>query len=357
MRNVSDREWKTFTIQDLFVTDITNRGEVQVPTGAYVEKKYLENGTLPRVTVTSLNNGIDGFYSSNHSNYRVFKNFISVSFLGTIFYQQGEASLDMKVHCLKLKDRELNWYLSAFLISEIRNSIADSSYGNQLSSTDLPRKKILLPVDKKGLPDYAFMEDFIKEREAKKRSEYLQYAKAQLDKLGGVRHSLSLPSYQWKSFFITDIFPSEIQRGKRLIHENQIPGLMPYVSSTALNNGVDCFIGNDVKIRSFSDCISLANSGSVGSCFYEPFEFVASDHVTHLKREGLSPWSYLFIATMLRRLSEKYNYNREISDNRIAREKVLLPVKISGEPDYEYMERYMKNIMIGKYTTYIDYVS
>ena len=168
---------------------------------------------------------------------------------------------------------------------------------------------------------------------------------------------MPLPSCQWKSFFITDIFPSKIQRGKRLIHENQIPGLIPYVSSTALNNGVDCFIGNDVKIRFFSDCISLANSGSVGSCFYEPFTFIASDHVTHLKREGLSSWSYLFITTMLRRLSEKYNFNREISDYRIAREKVLLPVNVNGEPDFEYMEQYMKNIMIEKYSTYINYVS
>ena len=37
--------------------------------------------------------------------------FISVSFLGTVFYHPYKASLDMKVHSLKLKSKELNEYI------------------------------------------------------------------------------------------------------------------------------------------------------------------------------------------------------------------------------------------------------
>lgn len=181
----------------------------------------------------------------------------------------------------------------------------------------------------------------------------LNIATGKLWKLWGVNPSYSTTKY--KEFFIKDVFPI-IQRGKRLTRENQIDGSVPYVSSSALNNGVDNFIGNASGVRKFSNCLSLANSGSVGSCFYEPFEFVASDHVTHLKNAEFSVYQYLFMATMLNRLSEKYNFNREINDPRISREKILLPIDEQGNPDFEYMDAFAKKLMLQKYQQYIDYV-
>lgn len=134
-------------------------------------------------------------------------------------------------------------------------------------------------------------------------------------------------------------------------------GSIPYVSSSALNNGVDNFVSNDKGVRKFSDCLSLANSGSVGSTFYEPFEFVASDHVTHLKNEEFNKYHYLFLATMTSRLSQKYNFNREINDKRISREIILLPLNDEGVPDYEYMEQYSKNLLYKKLQSYINFVT
>lgn len=345
--------WKEFEIQNVFITEAKSK-KSQVPTGAYIHKENLLNGTTPRITVTSQNNGIDGYYISSDKNYRVFSNFISVSFLGTIFYHPYEASLDMKVHCLKLKDRELNFHISMFLISEIKKSIENASYGNQLSSTDLPHKKIMLPINEFGKPDYEFMEQYIKEREAIKRKEYLKYCSTQLKKIENCAKSIEIKSVAWAEFFLKDIFPC-VQRGKRLTREKQTEGNTPYVSSSALNNGVDNFIGNTSGVRKFKNCLSLANSGSVGSCFYEPFEFVASDHITHLKKEALSPYQYLFISTMLNRLSEKYNFNREINDTRISREKILLPIDENGKPNYTLMEQYAKHIVFKKYDSYIEY--
>ncbi|MFR2597866.1 MAG: restriction endonuclease subunit S [Ruminococcus sp.] len=102
--------------------------------------------------------------------------------------------------------------------------------------------------------------------------------------------------------------------------------------------------------------MSLANSGSVGSSFYEPFEFVASDHITHLKNKGFNKYHYLFLATMTSRLSQKYNFNREINDKRIAREIIFLPITDNGTPDYTYMEKYSKNLLREKIQRYIKYI-
>lgn len=146
----------------------------------------------------------------------------------------------------------------------------------------------------------------------KKVSTYIKYSKKVKDKLKYKKVEL-LEEKQWKEFYLTEVF-NDIQRGKRLTKHNQRAGDIPYVSSTAMNNGVDNFISNTEKVRQFSNCLSIANSGSVGSSFYHPYKFVASDHITHLKNEDMNMFVYLFLATMINRLKEKYNFNREIND-------------------------------------------
>lgn len=155
---------------------------------------------------------------------------------------------------------------------------------------------------------------------------------------------------RWKEFYFTDVF-TKIQRGKRLTKANQSDGDIPYVSSTASNNGVDGFIGNNGGVRIFENCLTLANSGSVGSSFFHLYKFVASDHVTKLERKGLDKYAYLFLIPMVNRLSEKYSFNREINDNRIKREKLLLPVTEDGQIDFEFMSAFMQKLERDMLTT------
>lgn len=107
---------------------------------------------------------------------------------------------------------------------------------------------------------------------------------------------------------------------------------------------MDGFVGNESGVRKFSNCLTVANSGSVGSAFFHQYEFVASDHVTQLKREGLDKYAYLFMLPLINRLSEKYSFNREINDNRIKREKLILPATQTGEIDFAFMSSFMKEI-------------
>ncbi len=44
------------------------------------------------------------------------------------------------------------------------------------------------------------------------------------------------------------------------------------------------------------------------------------------------------------KIGEKYSFNREINDARIQREKIKLPVGINGQPDFDFMEQYMKRM-------------
>ena len=169
-----------------------------------------------------------------------------------------------------------------------------------------------------------------------------------------VMMSNKLENKEWREFFISEIF-TRIQRGKRLIKGNQQSGRTPYVSSTSVNNGVDNFICNSKGVRTFENCLTLANSGSVGSTFFHHYTFVASDHVTALILKKPKKHIYLFLSGIIGRLEEKYSFNREINDKRIQREKILLPVSSDGSPDWQFMEDFMRQIEQRKISAVLNY--
>jgi hypothetical protein len=167
MSKIDTTYWKEFIVSKYFITEKDGK---QVPTGANIPKLELkENGKTPRITVTAINNGVFGYFDyigDKPCNYRVFRNFVSVSFLGTVFYQKEEASLDMKVHCIKPLNHQLNTYTGMFLVSAIRASLKNYKYSDQLSSTVLPKLKILLPATPAGEPDWRYMEMYMRGVEA-----------------------------------------------------------------------------------------------------------------------------------------------------------------------------------------------
>ncbi len=357
--NLEDRKWKEFKFTDIF----------NIKCGFYNKKPNSEkNGKIPFIGATEYNNGITEFYSyenilntsktgkePNESIERkIFPgNCLCVTNNGSVgfaYYQKIPFTCTHDVNPLYLKDYKLNKYIAMFLIATIEKQRVCFMYARKWRPCRMVKSKLLLPLNSKAEPDYKFMEEYIKEREAKFKNQYKEHIKNNVNDFKEIELNK-----EWKEFFISEIF-EKIQRGKRLIKEHQKEGKLPYVSSTASNNGVDNFIGNEIGVRKYDNCLSLANSGSVGACFYEPYEFIASDHVTHLKG-NYSKYAYLFMSCMLNRLSEKYNFNREINDTRIKREKIFLPVNSKTEPDYEFMHNYMLYLEQKKILEYLEYIN
>lgn len=347
--NLTDRKWGIFLIGDLFC--------VKRPPAR--NKDNYEIGSVPFVASGSVNNGVMKCCKPLENEKLDKAGCITVSPVdGSAFYQPypflGRGGAGSSI--LMLYTDNINLYSGQFIAKMISNTCACKyTYGHMGNKDGIKRERILLPIDDDNKPDYQFMEDYVNELMSKKREQYLDYCKEQLKIFGGGYNLIPLADKQWKAFFIVDIF-DVVQRGKRLKTADHLAGEIPYVSSSSLNNGVDNFVSNDNGVRRFSNCLSLANSGSVGSSFYEPFEFVASDHITHLKNKGFNKYHYLFLATMTSRLSQKYNFNREINDKRIAREIIFLPITDNGTPDYTYMEKYSKNLLREKIQRYIKYV-
>lgn len=149
-------------IKDFRVGELFN-----VTTGSLLKAEDMRDGNIPRISVRSDNNGILGYYDTKENqSARHAENFISVNFFGNAFYHPYEASLEMKVHCLKLKDRELTEQLGLYLTAALNKVFAQQgySYGEQLSSSDLKNQdlRISLPVTTVIMPDWAMLETLLK---------------------------------------------------------------------------------------------------------------------------------------------------------------------------------------------------
>ena len=237
----------------------------------------------------------------------------------------------------------------------IQQTCSKYTYGHMGNKDGIKRERIMLPVTDSGEPDYAYMTEYARQKRDAMLGKYRAYVEERIAELGEVAEIPALNEKEWAHFKMPQIFRL-IQRGKRLKNADHVFGAVPYVSSTANNNGVDDYIEATPRTRVFGDCISLANSGSVGTAFYEPFDFVASDHVTALKTEGLSKYCYLFMTAVIEKQGSNFNFNREINDVRIKNMQIMLPIADSGEPDYAYMEQYAKNMMLRKYEQYLAFL-
>lgn len=332
MNKLLSIRWKPFVISDIFT----------ISPGKRLTKAVMKVGKRPFIGATDSNNGITAWV--DNTNESLDKLVLGVNYNGSVvetFFHPYECIFSDDVKRLHLKNGITSYHVMLFLKTMIIQQKVKFEYGYKFNEKRMKRQKILLPVTDEDSPDWQFMEEYMRRKEIlllKPTIEKLCKLLIHRENLGG-----KLCHSQWKPFSFTEVF-TKIQRGKRLKKADHTEGTVPYVSSTALNNGVDGFIGNEDSIRKFEDCITIANSGSVGSAFFHQYEFVASDHVTQLKRKGLDKYAYLFMLPIINRLSEKYCFNREINDKRIKREKILLPVNNKGKIDFEFMSSFMQEV-------------
>ena len=52
----------------------------------------------------------------------------------------------------------------------------------------------------------------------------------------------------------------------------------------------------------------------------------------------------------------KLQFMRKLGTARLKRLQIMLPITDSGEPDYDYMEQYAKNMMLRKYKQYLAFI-
>lgn len=347
MQSLDGKEWEPRAIQEVFT----------ISPGKRLESRNREPGKRPFIGALDNSNGVVQFVSDTNESLDC--NVLGVNYngngMGIGFYHPYECVFSDDVKRFHLKNTEDCKELALFTKALIAKQRDKFGYLYKFNAKRMAATSILLPVTASGEPDYEYMAEYTRQKRNAMLAKYRAYVESRIAELGEAVEIPALDEKEWAHFKMPQIFRL-IQRGKRLKNADHVFGTVPYVSSTANNNGVDDYIEATPGTRVFGDCISLANSGSVGTAFYEPFDFVASDHVTALKTEGMSKYCYLFMTAIIEKQGSNFNFNREINDARIKNMQIMLPVTDSGEPDYEYMEQYAKNMMLRKYQQYLTFL-
>jgi len=347
---LDDKKWKEFNLigNDLFYIDLVKTLKSTSIVG--------ETGIHDVVGATSKNNGNIGFLDYKYNDLLCNGNCICLiktgeGSVGEAVYKQNDFIPSNNV-CV-IRNKYLNKYNALFIVNEINKQSDRYNYGYIRNNARIHQEKIMLPINAEAAPDYEFMEKYIKNILFEQISILKEYCINSISSINN-QDIPKLPEKNWRVFNVSNIF-SSIKRGKRLKKGDHKSGNVPYVSSTMMNNGVDNFICNREGKR-FNNCITIANSGSVGASFYHQYEFIGSDHITTFKNDRFNKYIYLFLTTVVSRIGDKYSFNREINDFRISKEKILLPVDKDDNPDYEYMEQYIKNIMFEQYSRYLQFL-
>ena len=150
---------------------------------------------------------------------------------------------------------------------------------------------------------------------------------------------------QWKEFVIKDIFT--LKRPAARSQANYNDGSVPFVASGNFNNGILKYLEpKKDEALDAGNCITV--SPIDGSSFYQEHDFLgrggAGSSIILLYNPNLNLYNGYFIATIIRTVCKKYAYSDMANKDTIGEEIIKLPVDEKGNPDFAYMESYMRNL-------------
>lgn len=172
---------------------------------------------------------------------------------------------------------------------------------------------------------------------------------------------MSLKTEAWQRFRYSEIFV--IRKGfYNKKPEHTVDGDIPFLGATDSHNGVtDYYSVVDIEASSKTGddnnaplteklfppkALCVTNNGSVGYAYYQPVEFTCSHDVNplYLKDGEFTLYTALFISTVIAADRYRWAYGRKWRPARMVDSEIFLPATPAGQPDWDFMEKYMKSL-------------
>ncbi len=163
---LDEMEWSTATIKDVFT----------ISSGKRLEKRNMVSGNRPFIGASDNNNGITAFVGNNNES--LDKNVLGINYNGSVceaFYHPYECIFSDDVKRLHLKERIDNEAVLLFMGVLIRKQKSKYEYAYKFNEQRMKRQTIMLPVAANGKPDYAYMEQYVRNMMIRKYRQYLSY--------------------------------------------------------------------------------------------------------------------------------------------------------------------------------------
>ena len=351
-------KWKEFKLSEI-VPDIHNAK-------AYNNSELVDSDTdeyILYITRTDSKNGVSRFVAENNYKGLEKENAITIGdTTATIHFQ--DRTFIAGPHIIVLRAPWFNKYTGLFLVTILH--IEKEKYppfGRAFSKDLIKNTMVMLPVDNKGNPDYKYMEDYMKSLHADvdtipdyflsegydKACWYMDHVdqeKFEKEYAGKkIEKKMELSDRNWKDFKLGDKKRFEIQRGDSVYIKNMNEGDIPYVSTSRENNGITAYVSESNRK---GNLITLAYDGSIGACFYQPNPFFASEKIVtiDLANNKLNKYIAMFIIPIIQLESQMYAYGgrKWTVEKQLKETKIKLPVDNNNNPDFQFMEDYIKSL-------------
>ena len=156
----------------------------------------------------------------------------------------------------------------------------------------------------------------------------------------------------WAIYNLNTIF--NIEYGSKLdiikMEENPYSDIA-FVTRTATNNGITMFVNEYTDKKPYSAGImTIALGGSIGKTFIQPFRFYTCQNVAVLlPKFELSIYHKIFLKTIIEKECETkfVAFGRELNSH-IRNDFFLKLPTANGQPDWQWMEEYVKNVLLPK---------
>lgn len=340
MKKINISQWHEFIVGDVFPNIIK-------PTVVHAKSVIQSQEGIPYVVRSKFNNGIKCRVALKKDYKPSPAGTISFGAENASFFYQSEQFISGR-DIYYIDTRHLSKQTCIFVAACLQSITHKYSYNNGLFPDLLRKEHIFLPATSDGQPDWAYMEDFIKDIEAKVNN-YLNLLDNSIV-IGGNRGRQCIEYQYDKQFRVGDLF--KIFNGKGITKNeiSQHPGSLPAIQSGEENNGCIGYI-NEAYCQeqnytiSNGACLTVARSGSSGFVAYHPTRCVVGDSAKIL--EPIAPqgkYTMLFLKAILMVNKRKYAYNDKVTTQGYLKDTITLPATPEGNPDWEYMEAYMRQL-------------
>ena len=171
-----------------------------------------------------------------------------------------------------------------------------------------------------------------------------------------IKKRFNFNDIEWKEFKISKIFDVVKSRAYHKLHLQFTNGDIPYITRTSMNNGLEGIVKNEDFILNPKDTISCGAENA--GFFYQGTEYITGNNVSYLKNNHINRYTGLFLVKMLQNSIKGcgFGFGKGLTGTRLKNRPVILPIDSKGEPHWEFMENFMREIEYKKLNLYLDYI-
>jgi hypothetical protein len=334
MGKIDTSGWKEFRVGDLFAAE---RGKVK-------NIQPLCPGETPIIAAGAYNQGIAGMYEIDSA----YENRITISCngagCGSTFYHPYKFNVNGDAITL-IEKNSMSDKAKSFIACILNGAFTRKySYEEKCSPQKALDEIVRLPATPDGDPDWAYMESYMANLEAKV-AESLTMLQAAKD-----AEKKKVDTREWGEFRVGELFDIHPTKAYKCTNAELLDnGETHVVVNSAYNNGVGGL--STLKPTEQGNMITFSDTVDANTIFYQDKPFIGYPHVQGLYPIGIfrKNWTELslkYFATVFRQkaLSIGFDYGNKFRRDIAVKLYIFLPVDKTGQPDWVYMEEHMRKV-------------